>query len=251
MREGKNTVIATIAIICFLLSMIIFMQFKVTYEMEQTNIDSLEETELRASLADWKEKYDEVNEKYKEEYDLLKSYKEEATNDVATRKNLEDELAMLNLVLGNTNVEGEGIIIKMEEMSEDEINSNDFLSVSAINAEILINIVNTLKDAGAEAISINGERIVNTTDISDIEFTGNSILTKINGKFMRESGYEIRAIGNSSYLQSSIDGKGGLASVLQATGINIIIEKQNKVEIKAYTGERKTNYLKEEESDQK
>ena len=50
--------IITIGLVCFLLVMIIFMQFKVVQESQETNIDTMQETELRQELASWKNKYE-------------------------------------------------------------------------------------------------------------------------------------------------------------------------------------------------
>ena len=64
MKKGKRSMIITISLVCFLLVMIIFMQFKDVQESQETNIDSMQETELRQELASWKTKYDETKEKY-------------------------------------------------------------------------------------------------------------------------------------------------------------------------------------------
>ena len=95
-----------------------------------------------------------------------------------------------------------------------------------------------MKDSGAEAISINGERIVYTTYIVDI---GESI--KINGKFIRTNAYIIKAIGNSSYLESSIFGKGGYAEQLNSTGIKPEVQKSNNIQISKYNGEFDTEFI--------
>lgn len=247
MKKGKITVSITLAIVCFLLTSIIFMQFKMTNELQQTDVDSLEESELKVALADWKEKYEDAKTKYDEASELLKSYKDGSIDTNATKLNLEKELEELELVLGNTNVEGEGISIIMSEMTEDEKQKANIESDSPIFSEDLIEIVNTLKDAGAEAIEINGERIINTSDISDIDYTNNSVLIKINGKFIRESYYEIKAIGNKTYLESSIAGKGGYANTLKTYGINVQIETSKKIYISAYSGDREIKYMSEEE----
>lgn len=249
MKKGKITVSITIALVCFLLALIIFMQFKMTYQIEQTDVDSLEETELRASLANWKEKYEDAKVKYEEQSTLLKSYQEGNNDNNTTRKNLEKEYEGLELILGKTKVEGEGITIIISEMTNEQMNSKgiEIEDFSPISSDYLIEIVNTLRDAGAEAIEINGERIINTSDISDIKYTENSVLTKINGKFIRENYYEIKAIGNKTYLESSIAGKGGYASTLQSWGINVEINTARNVQIAAYTGDRTIKYINEEE----
>ena len=61
MKKGKVIMTVTIGISCFILIMIIFMQFRVVHETEITSIDTMRESELRSELANWKSKCDEVN----------------------------------------------------------------------------------------------------------------------------------------------------------------------------------------------
>lgn len=246
MKKGKISMIITIGIVCFLLVMIIFMQFKVVRQSEETNINTMQEAELRQELANWKIKYEETKEKYDETAETLRTYKEESTSDNATKETLEKELENLEMALGKTNVEGEGVVITLSEKNENELVEEE--EIAPINAQDLIYIVNYLKDAGAEAISINGERIVNTTYIVDI--AGESII-KINSKYLRTNSYEIKAIGNSSYLESSIFGKGGYVEQLNTTGINAKIERNNRVRISKYEGEYETKYMQEKETETK
>lgn len=236
MKKAKVTMTITIAIMCFLLTMIIFMQFKVVEETQKADIDTMQETELRQQLANWKTKYEETKEKYEETIETLNSYKEENVSDNKTKDTLELELSNLEKALGKTDVEGEGIIITLKEKQQTEL--EEYEEITPINAEDLIYITNYLKDSGAEAISINDERIVNTTYIVNI---GESI--KINGKFIRSNIYTIKAIGNSSYLESSIFGKGGYAEQLNISGIKPEVQKLNKIQILKYNGDFNTEFI--------
>ena len=138
-------------------------------------------------------------------------------------------------MLGKTDVRGEGIYITLEEGEEFE---------SKIKADELMIIVNYLKDAGAEAIEINGERIVSSTFIVDIGT--NSSYIKINGKRV-SSLYEISAIGDADYLKSSLVGKGGYAQKLTNLGQQISIETARRVTISKYDGDDlSTKYIKEQ-----
>ena len=236
MKKAKIIMTITIGIMCFLLTMIIFMQFKVVEETQKANIDTMQEAELRQQLANWKNKYEDTKEKYEETLTTLNSYKEENMSDNKTKETLELELENLEKALGKTNVEGEGIIITLTEKKQSELAEDE--EVTPIKAEDLVYIVNYLKDSGAEAISINEERIVNTTDIVDV---GEAI--KIKSKFIRSNSYKIKAIGNSSYLESSIFGEGGYAEQLDSTGIKPEVQKQSKIQILQYTGDFDIEYI--------
>lgn len=244
MKKGKKSMIITIGLVCFLLVMIIFMQFKVIQESQETNIDTMQETELRQELASWKTKYEETKEKYDETANTLDTYRKESTSDEEKKETLEKELESLEMALGKTDVEGEGVIITLSEKDDNELSDGE--KKEPISAMDLVYIVNYLKDAGAEAISINDERIVNTTDIVDLDVNGP---IKINSKYIRTNEYEIKAIGNSSYLESSIFGKSGYAEQLDASGIKAKIERNNKVKISKYSGDFDTKYIDEKETE--
>ncbi len=240
MKKGKYVMIVTISIVCFLLMMVIFMQFKVTQKSKEINIDTMQEAELRQQLANWKNKYEETKKKREEVSNTLETYKEESSSDSKTQEALEKELSTLEQALGKTDVEGEGIIINLREKKENELGDDE--SITPIFANDLIYIVNSLKDAGAEAISINNERIIGITDIVDI---GEYVNIKINSNYIRTNEFEIKAIGNSSYLESSIFGKGGYAEQLEISGIKATVQKSNKIRINKYTGEINFKYVEE------
>ncbi len=229
MRKGKITMTITIGIACFALVTVMMMQFKVVNETDITEIENMQESELKTELANWKTKYDEIDAQYEDTMQKIEEYKnDEESNNEASRL-VQEELEQTNTLLGLTDVEGEGIVVTLKS-GED---------VAAISADDLLIIVNALKFAGAEAISINDERIVNTTDIVNI-LDGSFI--KVNGQRILEP-YVIKVIGNQSHLESAITGNGGKIDELQTLGHTATIEKDNKITITKYNGEVETKYL--------
>lgn len=229
-KKGKITMIITIGIACFALALIMSMQFKIVNETDITSIENMREAELRTELATWKSKYEETNQKYEETVAKIEEYKQTSQSNEETEKLMEEELAQVNLSLGKTDVQGQGIEVTLRE--------NDNEEVARINGDDLLVIVNSLKMAGAEAISINDERIINMSDIVDI----NETFIKINGKRVLAP-YVIKAIGNSSYLETALTGNGGHVDEMKKIGQDVSIEKLNKVKILKYNGEIKTKYI--------
>ena len=88
------------------------------------------------------------------------------------------------MLLCQTDVTGEGIIITLKDGTT---NSSDILSSSLMATDVIVHnsdlyhVVNDLKNAGAEAIEINGQRVVNTSSITYESFIS-FILTNIIGK---------------------------------------------------------------------
>lgn len=228
MKKEQIVMAITIGLSSFILVAIMFMQFKVVEQTDKTSIETMTETELRSELLAWREKYEELELKRQEVLKKIEEYKEEYKSDEETERLLEKELADLHMLLGETDVAGQGIIITInDENLEDE----------RIYYEDLLYIVNGLKGAGAEAISINNHRVINRTDIVEV----NSYI-RINSRNI-SSPYTIKAIGNQTYLESALLGVGGYVDELKKWGFDVQIERNDKVEIEAYTNELSYKYM--------
>ncbi len=229
-KKGKITLTIVIGIACIALTTVMFMQFKM---VNQTDIDELEvmrEEELRTELAEWKNKYEEAENQYNSQLAKLEEYNQKEESETETAELVQKELDEVNLLLGKTDVEGEGIIITLKENSEAES--------GIITSDNLNMIVNNLKEAGAEAISINEQRIVNMSDI----VTVNDVIIRVNQQRILTP-YIIKAIGNQSYLESAMSGNGSEVDKLQKLGHDIKIEKDNKVQIPKYDKDLKSDYI--------
>ena len=227
MKKEKIVMAITIGISAFVLVAVMFMQFKVVQQTDITSIETMTESELRSELLTWREKYEELQLKYEEVSTKINEYKEEYKSDEETERLLEKELENLKMLLGETDVKGPGIIVTI---SEEEIEDD------RITYEDLLYIVNELKSAGAEAISINGNRVINTTDIVELSYI------RINSKNVLAP-YTIKAIGNQTYLESALLGVGGYADELKKWGFTIEIERSEEVTIEAYTNELSYKYM--------
>ena len=230
MKKGKGTMIFTVGIACFALTLVMFMQFKIVNETDITSIETMREEELRTELANWKQKYEEAVQQYDETQEKIEEYKTKKENNLETAVLVHDELEQSNILLGKTDLTGEGIEITIKEIQDDEY--------TRIKYTDLLTIVNALKYAGAEAISINEERIINMSDIVDI---GSSFI-KINGQRILAP-YVIKVIGNKSYLESSLIGNGGAAEQLKKMGHEVEITQSDNVLIKKYNGDLNYKYI--------
>ncbi len=234
-KKGKVTMAIAVAISCFVLVFVMLMQFKIVNQTDITAIENMRETELRTELANWKAKYEETNQKYKETEEKINEYKKTKQSNEETEKLVDSELEQVNMNLGKTDIQGDGISINLKENSNDE-------NQKKTRADDLLMIVNSLKVAGAEAISINNERIINMSDIVDINLNDYEWFIKVNGQRILAP-YEIKAIGNQTYLESALLGNGGYVDELKKQERNISIEKVNNIKITKYNDEIKTKYI--------
>ncbi len=231
MKKGKITMIITAGITCFALVLVMTMQFKIVNEADITSIENMRKSELSTELANWKTRYDEVNKQYEETTAMIEEYKNNKESNEETNNLMDTELEQINMALGKTDVEGEGIIITINETDNEEI--------ERITSDDLLVIVNALKLAGAEAISINDQRIIN---MSDIVYIDAASIIRVNGERILAP-YYIKAIGDSSYLESSLIGNGGAVDEMKKKGQDVVIQDENNLTIFKYNGDIETKYM--------
>ena len=232
-KKGKITITITIGIICFILTCVIFMQVKTISQTDISELELMRESELKTEITSLKAKYDETLIKIKETNSKILEYEDAAISGKKASQLLENELVETENLLGKNTVTGEGIIIKMENVGTNKINAED-----------LLELVNLLKNAGAEAISINEERIVYDSYISDIN---NSNFITIKGQRILAP-YTIKAIGNTTYLESAVSQKHyGYIDMQIAEGKQVTLERVQNVTISEHRRNLEFEYVKEGE----
>ncbi len=234
--KEKLVMSITIGIACFTLMLVMFMQFKVVNQTDITEIETMRESELRLELSSWNEKYDELNTKYQEVISKIEEYKNEKESDAQTAQLLETELEQLNEVLGKTDVEGEGIVIQLIDKGGSQLSED--VQVENITSTDLLQIINELFSAGAEAVSLNGHRIISMSAVYEI---GTEFL-KVNGDKI-SSPFVINAIGNPDYLKSAVSGKGGGVDQLNELGHETSVDTSKKIKIEKYDKDITTKYI--------
>ncbi len=240
----KNWKIAlTFGVVCCILTLAICIQLKTNEDANSTVSQTLTGNEMRDQVLKWKEKYDKAtNELQKSEEELEKVRLQSTKNDDnAIYK--EEEIKLDNLLLGLTDVTGNGIVITLTDnnkVKRSNISPLDNIELYLVHAGDLVEVVNALKNAGAEAISINGQRITNYTSI----FCAGNVVV-VNGEKI-SSPIEIKAIGSPELLYGSIRIPGGYIELLEETGVIVDIKKQENITINKYEGIINAQYMKTE-----
>jgi len=231
----------TICILCALLAIGISIQLK-TIKNTSSFIPTgnSEEDELRNEVVSWKEKYDEAVEGLKNAEKELELQRELASKDNSEYTKMEEQIKFANTYLGLTEVTGKGIVITLKDNQEVNSDTPGVLDVSdyLVHDGDIIQVVNELKNAGAEAISVNDQRIVQSTAmICD----GNVV--RINGEKIGAP-YIIRAIGVPEYLESSLLRPEGYITRLKRDGVITEVTKANNIIIPKYSGVISNEYVK-------
>ncbi len=150
---------------------------------------------------------------------------------------MEGELVKAKIAAGLTAVSGPGVEIILDNPPLQRQTGRP-ASLYVIRDEDLLRIVNELRGAGAEAISINGQRIVATSEIRYAAPFINVNLTRI------VPPYHILAIGKVDHLQAALSIPGGVVEYLKDLGVRVDIQTHDKLTVPAYTGTRQHLYAK-------
>lgn len=230
-----------LGVVCFVLVIAICVQINTVNNSYTGVAKTKTENELRDSVLKMKEKYDEAYALVDENEKIIENLRKQALTSDENSEEINTNLEQYNMYLGNTEVKGTGITITVSDAEPSSINGDVYLSI--VHDADLLELVNALKNAGAEAISINGERITNATAITCI---GNVI--KINGEKIGAP-YEIKAIGLTSKLYGSLTMPGGYVSLLKRDGVQVDIEQYEKetIIIPKYDGVYKFEYASQVE----
>lgn len=172
----------------------------------------------------------EINIEKNENVDIAKTNREDLY-EYYNKGNVE-KLYLSNQFVGKSDMYGKGVEIIIEENS------------AKLTALSFLQIVNDLNSAGAKAISINGNRITNMTDMMDISSTYiliNSI--PIKGPFI------IDVIGNQEKILEVLDYSNSYITKIKEKGNNVDIFYIDNLKIEKYTQKKDqdkmlVNYLK-------
>lgn len=224
-----------LGIMCFMLTIGIVVQIKTVNNNGTTVGIKQEESELKTQVLKMKEKYENSYEKLQKIEQELEVTRQNLTNNDEELESLEKQIKEANMLLGLTDVYGEGVTITLTDgvISSNTLKVEDLL----IHDIDLVNVVNELKNAGAEAIEINGKRIVGT---SSIDCDGNVI--SVNGEKVT-SPFTINAIGYPELL-STLNRAGGYLDILNDYNIKTDFKKKDKINISKYSGIMSFKYAK-------
>lgn len=232
---NKIRVSIILGIMCFLLTYGIAIQIKTVNSNGTTVSTSQTESTLKTQVLKMKEKYEEKYKELEKAEKQLEIARQNATNNNEELENLENEIKEANKILGLTDVTGQGVTATLTDGLETS-NMLDPESV-LVHAENVLAVVNELKNAGTEAISINGKRVVTSTSIM---CDGNVIV--VNGEKI-SSPIQIMAIGLPEQLYT-LKRAGGTLSLYESKGKIVEMTKSNKITIPKYAGVISFKYAK-------
>jgi uncharacterized protein YlxW (UPF0749 family) len=230
----KNNIKAQIAIglICILLGFIITIQFKsVRKNFASENQQFQRADELQAELTKERKKNEDLYKNLLQYEKDLNALQQAVSQNSGYAAELIEQLKRAQVLAGLIDLEGEGVIVTL---NDSKLKNDNRLNLSEdyfiIHDEDILAVLNELRDAGAEALSINDERIIST---SEIRCAGTTVSVN-NNRYSPP--FEIKAIGNPSTLVAGLNLRGGVVEILRQWGIEITVRESSKIFIPRYTG---------------
>ncbi|MCW8120709.1 MULTISPECIES: DUF881 domain-containing protein [Streptomyces violaceoruber group] len=143
----------------------------------------------------------------------------------ARKQTLEKE-RQLGILAGTVAAQGPGITVTIEDTK------------GTVEADMLLDAVQELRAAGAEAIQVNGVRVVAGTYLAD---AGNSVTVdgnKINAP------YRFQVIGKPQDLEPALNIPGGVVQTLEKEQATVTVERSSKIVVDALRAAERPDYAR-------
>lgn len=209
-----------IVLVGLTLGLLIGLQVR-TLGLQQATIGSSRATVLMERLLKAQEEIKQLREEVDKLRQQIRDYERAMAEGRAATERITAELNKLRVMAGLTKVRGPGVIVWLTDALKPVSKENPSLGI--VHDTDLLMIVNELRNAGAEAIAINNQRVVATTAIRCV---GN--LITVNGVPITPP-YEIAAIGAPNKLKEGLMMPEGIVEQLKALGIPISVSQRQDV----------------------
>ncbi len=228
----KNRIALILGIVCVVLTFAICVQLKTIDEASKLVSSSFTANGLRDEVLKWRQNYEDIHEELEQAEQKLERVRKLATSNDEVSNEIREKIKLTNRLLGFSELTGKGVIITIEDNKAQNVDGISTGNVTdyIVHDDDLIRLVNDIKNAEVEAISINGQRIVGTTGIV---CDGNVV--RINGQKI-SSPFVISIIGFPEGIMGSINIPGGILEILQSVGIVKEVKKANNITIPKYEG---------------
>jgi len=232
MRVNEANIFLFIAtvIIGILISMSVNLNGQTRFlDLEQYQEAYDKRTKLQTEISNLEDEYREINRKISKYETGSKTHNQVMSEMVA-------ELNRNRLILGLTPAIGDGVKITLNDAPEVMLGGT-YTSSMLVHDTDIIKVVNDLRNAGAEAISINGYRIVQS---SSGRCAGATI--DIDGIKMISPFY-ITAIGNIDVIETFISNEENHIKTLKARKCYVKVESVYDEILPAYSGNLQCDFL--------
>lgn len=237
-RLSDNNWVVPVSLLCLVLGVLMRLAW-VTGETRSERFQALP-PELKQSFGTGSIDLQDEAKKLSEEVQRLRAENTKAEGSLANHDNstkvLNDTLQDTKVFAGLTQVEGPGVLVTLRDSTKAP---QPYLQEQIIHDGDVLRTVNELWNAGAEAVAVNGHRVVATTSIRCV---GSTIL--VNNTPIAPP-VEVRAIGDPKTIVGALEIPGGLLSEFRQTDPAMVsVQTVKLMTLPAFAGSTVHHFLK-------
>lgn len=222
---------------CALIGLLLVSQFGVT-DGQSVYVSAKAVGEYNISIESEKREIGNIRDRIDDTREQLAKYEAARDEDDFSEISLElvSEVAKYKMFSGYETVKGPGVKVTVDDGTRPLFEGEDINVVLVHDVDIIM-IINDLKRCGAEAVSVNGQRIVDRTEISCSGYT-----VRINGQVFARP-FVIRAIGDGKRMSASLISSEGYGTLLKNFGVQFDVEIVEDMVVQGYAGTFNYKYM--------
>jgi uncharacterized protein YlxW (UPF0749 family) len=193
---------------------------------QSDSLSSLREDDLINILDNQNARGDQLRQQVAQLEQTLARLQTSGDKSAAARQQAEQEAAQLAILLGTQPAQGPGVSVVIADPRH------------VLKAEDLLDVVEELRGAGAEAIDFGGVRVSTST-----AFTNVGSAVAVDGVVLAPP-YRVLAIGDAKTLDTALNIPGGVAATIRAAGGDIAVTEKALITITSVRTLPTTRYLK-------
>lgn len=238
--------LAQITLLSIVMGGLLALSLKTQDHIRNDQMPSMRPNLVASAYAEMRKENLDLRKQVTQQRKQIQKYQDAMTEEGSQTRVLAEDLRKLNVLAGLTPVTGPGVIVILRDSKKPPQKPKsmpDDLWQSG-TAEYLIHdsnirdVINELKNAGAEAISVNDQRVINTTSVRCV---GNNV--HVNAVPTAGSPVIIKAIGNADLIQSGLLMRGGIKDQFVDPEM-IVVDKADSLTLPAYSGATPLQYAK-------
>lgn len=207
---------AAIAFVCIVLGFMLAVQFRTTQDIKST-VPFQRIEDLSQRLLQTEKERDTLMAQ-------IQSFKDSSSKEVGAK-----QIENLEMAAGVLPVEGKGVVITIDD-SKRQSKAGENPNLYLIHDDDILKVINELWAAGAEAVAINEQRLIASSEIR----CAGPTLSVNNTRYSPP--YDIMAIGDPKGLETALRMRGGVVETLQFWGIQVTVKRMEHLVVPGYKG---------------
>ncbi len=221
---GRHASGAVIGVLTLLLGFAIAVQVRANSSSD--TLSGLRDDDLVGILDNQNARSDRLRQQLGELQDNLRQLQDSGSRSAAARKQAAEQAAALGVLLGTLPATGPGVVVVVTDPG------------GKLGGEDLLDVVEELRGAGAEAIQVGPVRLGTSSS-----FSGDGGAVRADGRRLA-SPYRVMAIGDPKTLDTALNIPGGVAASVRSVGGDLTVSERGKVSITVTRSLPKTKYVR-------